>query len=99
MATCHQQLTNMTLCPETGRVRLSGDNSASLSLFSHHLSWLGCHGVTAYATQNNNVILGELCNELQSSVYQALYMLTVGMPTVACSIAIDRNVASLCFTK
>lgn len=81
MATCHQQLTRMTLCPETGQVRLSEDNSASLSPFSHHLPWLGCHGVVAYATQNNNVILGELCDELLPLVHQAPYMLIAGMLT------------------
>lgn len=37
VATCHQQLTSMTLCPETGWVRLSRHNSAPLSPFSHHL--------------------------------------------------------------
>lgn len=79
VATCHQQLTSMTLCPETGRVRLSGDNSTPLSPFSHHLPWPGCHGVVAYARQNINVILGELCNELLFLVHQAPYMLIAGM--------------------
>lgn len=81
VAICHQQLTSMTLGPEMGWVRLSGGNSTSLSPFSHHFPWLRCHGVVAYATQNNNVILGKLCNELLSLVHQAPYMLFAGMLT------------------
>jgi len=97
VATCHQQLTSMTLCPEKGQVRLSGDNSASLSPFSHHL-WPGCHGVVAYTTQNNIVILGELCNELLSLLHQAPYMLIVVMLTGACRVAIDGHLESSYFT-
>lgn len=81
VAICHQQLTSMTLGPETGWVRLSEGNSTSLSPFSHRFPWLRCHGVVAYATQNNNVILGKLCNELLSLVHQAPYMLIAGMLT------------------
>lgn len=81
VAVCHQQLTSMTLGPEMGWVRLSEGNSTSLSPFSHHFPWLCCHGVVAYATQNNNVILGKLCNEVLSLVHQAPYMLIAGMLT------------------
>lgn len=53
----------------------------------------------AYATQNNKVILGELCDELLSLVHQVPYILIARVLTGACRVAIDGKVAILCFTK